>query len=172
MGRVLSGSMADGLGRSGGGDRRIDGQAPGALCRSRCPDRGRLSHPRTNPGRVQPPLCCQLASLRDWEQRRFSPDPTARTYLTIIDRDRETVENSHPRTASGLATPPTPAAQLREPPERYERTDSSNAPPEAGRREACSCSGKYPPAEPGALGLGPLETAVRVADAALYSLAT
>jgi hypothetical protein len=32
--------------------------------------------------------------------------------------------------------------------------------------------GKYPPAEPGALGIGPLEAAVRVADAALHSLAT
>ena len=31
---------------------------------------------------------------------------------------------------------------------------------------------KYPPAEPGALGIGPLEAAVRVADATLYSLAT
>ncbi len=31
---------------------------------------------------------------------------------------------------------------------------------------------KYPPAEPGALGIGPLEAAVRVADAALHSLAT
>jgi hypothetical protein len=32
--------------------------------------------------------------------------------------------------------------------------------------------GKYPPAEPGALGIGPLEAAVRVADATLHSLAT
>jgi hypothetical protein len=31
---------------------------------------------------------------------------------------------------------------------------------------------KYPPAEPGALGIGPLEAAVRVADAALHSFAT
>ena len=31
---------------------------------------------------------------------------------------------------------------------------------------------KYPPAEPGALGFGPLEAAVRVADAPLYLLAT
>jgi hypothetical protein len=31
---------------------------------------------------------------------------------------------------------------------------------------------KYPPAEPGALGIGPLEAAVRVADATLHSLAT
>jgi hypothetical protein len=31
---------------------------------------------------------------------------------------------------------------------------------------------KYPPAEPGALELGPLEAALRVADAALHSLAT
>jgi hypothetical protein len=29
-----------------------------------------------------------------------------------------------------------------------------------------------PPAEPGALGIGPLEAAFRVADAALHSLAT
>ena len=35
-----------------------------------------------------------LASLRDWEQGRFSPDPTARAYLTIIDRDREAVEKA------------------------------------------------------------------------------
>jgi hypothetical protein len=32
--------------------------------------------------------------------------------------------------------------------------------------------GKYPPAEPGALGIGPLEAAVRIADATLHSLAT
>jgi hypothetical protein len=31
---------------------------------------------------------------------------------------------------------------------------------------------KYPPAKPGALGIGPLEAAVRVADAPLYLLAT
>src|ERR1700732_1991663 len=31
---------------------------------------------------------------------------------------------------------------------------------------------KYPPAEPGALGIGAREAAVRVADATLYSLAT
>jgi putative transcriptional regulator len=35
-----------------------------------------------------------LASLRDWEQGRFSPDPTARAYLTIIDRDPEAVEKA------------------------------------------------------------------------------
>jgi putative transcriptional regulator len=35
-----------------------------------------------------------LASLRDWEQGRFSPDPTARAYLTIIDRDRAAVEKA------------------------------------------------------------------------------
>jgi len=32
--------------------------------------------------------------------------------------------------------------------------------------------GKYPPAEPGALGIGPLEAAVRIADAILHLLAT
>jgi hypothetical protein len=32
--------------------------------------------------------------------------------------------------------------------------------------------GKYPPAEPGALGIGPLEAAVRGADATLHPLAT
>jgi len=32
--------------------------------------------------------------------------------------------------------------------------------------------GKYPPAEPGPLGIGPLEAAVEVADAAPNSLAT
>jgi putative transcriptional regulator len=35
-----------------------------------------------------------LASLRDWEQGRFSPDPTVRAYLTIIDRDPEAVEKA------------------------------------------------------------------------------
>ncbi|MCA6112507.1 helix-turn-helix domain-containing protein [Bradyrhizobium cenepequi] len=35
-----------------------------------------------------------VASLRDWEQGRFSPDPTARAYLTVIDRDREAVEKA------------------------------------------------------------------------------
>jgi putative transcriptional regulator len=35
-----------------------------------------------------------LASLRDWEQGRFTPDPTARAYLTIIDRDRKAVEKA------------------------------------------------------------------------------
>jgi putative transcriptional regulator len=35
-----------------------------------------------------------LASLRDWEQGRFSPDPTVRAYLTIIDRDRKAVEKA------------------------------------------------------------------------------
>jgi len=31
---------------------------------------------------------------------------------------------------------------------------------------------KYPPAEPGALGIGPLEAAVRIANAILHCLAT
>jgi putative transcriptional regulator len=35
-----------------------------------------------------------LASLRDWEQGRFSPDATARAYLTVIDRNREAVEKA------------------------------------------------------------------------------
>ncbi|MEH2513594.1 putative transcriptional regulator [Nitrobacteraceae bacterium AZCC 1564] len=35
-----------------------------------------------------------LATLRDWEQGRHSPDPTARAYLTIIDRDRDAVERA------------------------------------------------------------------------------
>jgi putative transcriptional regulator len=35
-----------------------------------------------------------LPSLRDWEQGRFSPDPTARAYLTVIDRDPEAVEKA------------------------------------------------------------------------------
>ena len=35
----------------------------------------------------------------------------------------------------------------------------------------CSMS-KYPPAEPGALGIGPLEAAVRIANAILHCLAT
>jgi putative transcriptional regulator len=33
-------------------------------------------------------------SRRDWEQGRFSPDPTVRAYLTIIDRDPEAVEKA------------------------------------------------------------------------------
>jgi len=41
-----------------------------------------------------------------------------------------------------------------------------------GPPEGFPVSCKYPPAEPGALGIGPLEAAVRVADAALHSLAT
>jgi putative transcriptional regulator len=35
-----------------------------------------------------------IASLRDWEQGRFSPDPTARAYLTVIDREPEAVEKA------------------------------------------------------------------------------
>jgi putative transcriptional regulator len=35
-----------------------------------------------------------LATLRDWEQCRYFPDPTTRAYLTIIDRDREAVEKA------------------------------------------------------------------------------
>jgi putative transcriptional regulator len=35
-----------------------------------------------------------LASLRDWEQGRYSPDQTTRAYLTIIDRDPEAVERA------------------------------------------------------------------------------
>ena len=40
-----------------------------------------------------------VASLRDWEQGRFSPDPTARAYLTIIDRAPEAVEEALTRAA-------------------------------------------------------------------------
>jgi hypothetical protein len=40
----------------------------------------------------------------------------------------------------------------------------------ADKRWAKAC--KYPPAEPGALGIGPLEAAVRIADAILHLLAT
>src|SRR5712672_971105 len=54
---------------------------------------------------------------------------------------------------------------------------SSSAPKAAALDRALICDpvrirSKYPPAEPGALGIGPLEAAVRVADAALHSLAT
>jgi putative transcriptional regulator len=38
--------------------------------------------------------CLNVASLRDWEQGRFSPDPAVRAYLTIIDRDPEAVEKA------------------------------------------------------------------------------
>jgi DNA-binding transcriptional regulator YiaG len=35
-----------------------------------------------------------LPVLGIWERRRFSPDPTARAYLTIIDRAPEAVEEA------------------------------------------------------------------------------
>jgi putative transcriptional regulator len=51
---------------------------------------------RTRRGLTQEEFCIKyalsVASLRDWEQGRFSPDPTARAYLTIIDRAPEAVE--------------------------------------------------------------------------------
>jgi putative transcriptional regulator len=51
---------------------------------------------RSRRGLTQEEFCLRyglsVASLRDWEQRRFSPDPTARAYLTIIDRAPEAVE--------------------------------------------------------------------------------
>src|SRR5712664_3929977 len=49
-------------------------------------------------------------------------------------------------------------------PRRYRREPSSR--PQHGN------GSKYPPAEPGALGIGPLEAAIRGADAPLHTLAT
>ncbi|MGJ5025058.1 helix-turn-helix domain-containing protein [Bradyrhizobium oligotrophicum] len=53
---------------------------------------------RARRGLTQEEFCVRyalsLASLRDWEQRRYSPDPTARAYLTIIDRAPEAVEQA------------------------------------------------------------------------------
>jgi putative transcriptional regulator len=53
---------------------------------------------RARRGLTQEEFCkrygISLASLRDWEQGRYSPDPTARAYLTIIDRDPEAVEKA------------------------------------------------------------------------------
>ncbi|RAI35754.1 helix-turn-helix domain-containing protein [Rhodoplanes serenus] len=34
------------------------------------------------------------ASMRDWEQRRRSPDPAARTLLQVIDREPEAVDRA------------------------------------------------------------------------------
>ena len=53
---------------------------------------------RARRGLTQEEFCMKyglsIASLRDWEQGRFSPDPTARAYLTIIDRAPEAVEKA------------------------------------------------------------------------------
>jgi putative transcriptional regulator len=53
---------------------------------------------RRRRGLTQEEFCIRyglsVASLRDWEQGRFSPDPTARAYLTIIDRAPEAVERA------------------------------------------------------------------------------
>jgi putative transcriptional regulator len=53
---------------------------------------------RSRRGLTQEEFCMRyglsVASLRDWEQGRFSPDPTARAYLTIIDRAPEAVEQA------------------------------------------------------------------------------
>ena len=35
-----------------------------------------------------------LATLRDWEQRRSTPDSAARSYLTVIDREPAAVERA------------------------------------------------------------------------------
>jgi putative transcriptional regulator len=35
-----------------------------------------------------------VASVRDWEQGRYSPDPAARAYLTVIDRMPQAVEKA------------------------------------------------------------------------------
>jgi putative transcriptional regulator len=53
---------------------------------------------RKRRGLTQEEFCIRyglsVASLRDWEQGRFAPDPTARAYLTIIDRAPEAVEEA------------------------------------------------------------------------------
>jgi putative transcriptional regulator len=53
---------------------------------------------RARRGLTQEEFCrrygLSVASLRDWEQGRFAPDPTARAYLTIIDRAPEAVEQA------------------------------------------------------------------------------
>lgn len=53
---------------------------------------------RARRGLTQEEFCIRyglsVASLRDWEQGRFLPDPTARAYLTIIDRAPEAVEEA------------------------------------------------------------------------------
>ena len=58
---------------------------------------------RTRRGLTQEEFCIRyglsVASLRDWEQGRFSPDPAARAYLTIIDRAPEAVEEALTRAA-------------------------------------------------------------------------
>lgn len=58
---------------------------------------------RARRGLTQEEFCSKyglsVASLRDWEQGRFSPDPTARAYLTIIDRAPEAVEEALARVA-------------------------------------------------------------------------
>jgi putative transcriptional regulator len=58
---------------------------------------------RARRGLTQEEFCLRyglsVASLRDWEQGRFSPDPTARAYLTIIDRAPEAVEEALTRVA-------------------------------------------------------------------------
>jgi putative transcriptional regulator len=53
---------------------------------------------RARRGLTQEEFCIRyglsVASLRDWEQGRFSPDPTARAYLTVIDRAPDAVERA------------------------------------------------------------------------------
>ena len=53
---------------------------------------------RARRGLTQEEFCnrygLSVASLRDWEQGRFAPDQTARSYLTIIDRLPEAVEQA------------------------------------------------------------------------------
>jgi hypothetical protein len=52
------------------------------------------------------------------------------------------------------------------------RSSCTKIPIAAGRAQEDETIGKYPPAEPGALGIGPLEAAIRVANATLHLLAT
>lgn len=53
---------------------------------------------RARRGLTQEEFCLRyalsLASLRDWEQQRYFPDPAARAYLTVIDRAPEAVEKA------------------------------------------------------------------------------
>lgn len=53
---------------------------------------------RARRGMTQEEFCIRyalsLSSVRDWEQGRHIPDPAARAYLTVIDRNPEAVEEA------------------------------------------------------------------------------
>jgi putative transcriptional regulator len=74
------------------------GEADASTYRVFVPARIDVKAIRKRRGLTQEEFCIRyglsVASLRDWEQGRFSPDPTARAYLTIIDRAPEAVEKA------------------------------------------------------------------------------